>query len=256
MTDHEDEALVALLQDKYNQCENRSQTTHTGFLDAHEVGVAEQFCRDHRIRHRMDGGYNDAERCVCLFLTEWDGDDEPAPLSVLRVTAKKGARPLTHRDYLGSILALGIDRSLIGDILVGPADGEHPQETDLVVLSDMADYLAREYASVGRETVTNQILPISELNTAEIHVETISDTVASLRLDSIIGTAFHLSRGSAQEAIKRGLVYLNSREATKADKQVNQGDKVTLRGKGKAVLAEIGNKSKKDRTFIRIERYL
>ncbi|MBR5741246.1 MAG: RNA-binding protein, partial [Firmicutes bacterium] len=65
----------------------------------------------------------------------------------------------------------------------------------------------------------------------------------------------HLARGTVQEAIRRGLVFVNSREATKPDKLLAEGDKIVLRGKGKAVLTEVGQKTKKDRIFIRLMRY-
>lgn len=85
---------------------------------------------------------------------------------------------------------------------------------------------------------------------------TVKDTVASLRLDNIVSSAFGLSRAKAQEAIKRGIVFVNSLEQTKVDAQIDEGDKIVLRGKGKVLVKEIGNRTRKDRIFMEFERYV
>ena len=76
------------------------------------------------------------------------------------------------------------------------------------------------------------------------------DTVASLRLDSIVSSAFALSRAKAAEAIRRGIVSVNSVEALKVDQEISEGDRIVVRGKGKAVLAEAGGRSRKDRVIV------
>ena len=87
-------------------------------------------------------------------------------------------------------------------------------------------------------------------------METRRDTVASLRLDSVLASMFSMSRGKAQEAIHMGLAAVNNRIVDKPDHFLSEGDKVSLRGKGKAVLKEVGGKSRKDRDCIVFERYL
>ena len=79
--------------------------------------------------------------------------------------------------------------------------------------------------------------------------------MASLRLDNIVASAFALSRAKAAEAIRRGVVSVNSMEALKVDQEIGEGDRIVLRGKGKAVLAEVGGKSRKDRTIITFNMY-
>ena len=87
-------------------------------------------------------------------------------------------------------------------------------------------------------------------------METVKDTVASLRLDNVIASAFRLSRAKAAEAIRSGLVFVNSMESEKPDMQVEEGSKLVLRGKGKAYLREVGGRTRKDRTYIVIERFM
>ena len=84
----------------------------------------------------------------------------------------------------------------------------------------------------------------------------IKDTVSSLRLDNVISSAFRLSRSNAAEAIRSGLVSVDHVECLKTDAKTEEGAILVLKGKGKAVLEEIGKESKKNRTWIRIKRYL
>ncbi len=88
-----------------------------------------------------------------------------------------------------------------------------------------------------------------------MNIEERQDTVASLRLDNIVASAFGLSRAKAAEAIRRGMVSVNSMEALKVDMEIKECDKIAMREKGKAVLAEIGGTSRKDRIRIKINKY-
>lgn len=171
------------------------------------------------------------------------------PLTVIRAVKSEGSRELTHRDYLGSLIGLGIKREMVGDILVRE-DG-----ADIICMSDFADFVLMNYCKAGRTNLSLSQVDIKDLIVPERKTQIITDTVASLRLDSIVASAFNLSRGKASEAISRGIVFVNHMETTKPDQQLSEGDRITLRGKGKAVLSEIGGKSRKDRQYIKIERY-
>ena len=229
--------------------------THTAFLDMRQAVLAENLAKDLKARFCLFGGYGDAERRIMAFLPDYmDEDDlaegEGCPLSLLKVSSPKGSRALTHRDYLGSILGLGIKREVVGDIVVRP-DG-----ADIVILREMEDFLLSEYTKAGRNNLSVKTAALSALDPGEIHTEELHDTVASLRLDNVVGSAFRLSRGRAQEAIRQGIVYRNSMQCLKPDAEVREGDRIVLRGKGKAVLKTVGGMSRKDRINITITRYM
>ncbi len=177
---------------------------------------------------------------------------EDCPLAVLRVQTKGGGmgRKLTHRDYLGSLLGLGIKREKVGDILV------HENGADIIVLKELCEYIAVNYEKAGRANLSVEIAEITDIDMGNITVEEKRDTVASLRLDSLVSSAFGISRGKAQEAIKMGIVFVNSAAAVKADMQLEEGDKLVLRGRGKAVLREIAGRSKKDRIYVVFDKYI
>ena len=256
----DDELLLAEIEDKKRQSADRCMLTHSGFLDMRQKTLVYK-----TFGCMFWGGYEDAERCVALFLPEYmaagpgaggmqaDGPGlgaEDDPLQILRVAAPKGSRALTHRDYLGSLLVLGIDRSVTGDILV------HERGADIVVLKSMGEYLRSNYEKAGRASLSCELLPCSAIAAGEVRTALKRDTVASLRLDSLVSSAFDMARGKAQEAIRAGLVFADGLQATKPDEQLDEGCKLVLRGKGKAVLKEAGGRTRKDRIGVVWEKYL
>ncbi len=244
----DEKILLALAKDKEKQCLAKNHLTHTGFLSLAEQTLLENA----RTGGVFYGGYDDAERRMLVFLPDWleEVPQDGGPVCVLRASLPKGSPKLTHRDYLGSLLALGVERSVAGDILTRE-DG-----ADILIAEDMADYLLQHYAQAGRASLHCEKLPVSQLRQAVFEVREVRDTVASLRLDSVAASMFSLSRGAAQEAVRQGLVAVNNRQIFKPDHFLQEGDKVSFRGKGKAVLTQIGGKSRKDRDCIVFQRFL
>ena len=274
-----DEILIAQTEDRIRRAYDRNMMTSGDFLDMHQKKVlTDRFMtRSLPVKMVFYGGYADAERCIPVFLPEyieWSGDYDDVPwdlkelVSVIRVSAPKGGRRLSHRDYLGSLLSLGIDRSVTGDILVredssgGSSDGMHGGSggpgigADIIVMSDMAEFIEMNYTKAGRTDLSVSRHSIDELYIGEIKTVKKRDTVASLRLDSVVSSAFSLSRAKAAEQIRRGLVSVNSMEAVKPDMEIDEGDKIVLRGSGKALLSEVGGRSRKDRICITFDIFV
>lgn len=266
-----DELLIAQIEDKIRQADDWGMLTSGDFLDIHERKVVADYTRSRKLPAKtvFYGGYPDAERCMPVFLPahiDWDGSDEWIPeeicelLRIVRVKAPKGGRVLTHRDYLGSLLALGLDRNVTGDILVrgkkdvSGKDAPGPG-ADIIVEAEIADFIGCNYDKAGRTKLEVSVHPIAELCAGETDIVKKHDTVASLRLDSLAASAFALSRAKAAEAVRRGIVSVNSMEAVKPDMEIEEGDKIVLRGKGKAVLTEVGGVSRKDRIRITFDIY-
>lgn len=246
----EDKILLAGIEDKIEKCLNSYTTTYTGFLDIRQRSMAENLCRGiHGLKYDFYGGYEDAERRVGVFLPDYAELEDYNPLSLMRIT-QKGPKTLTHRDYLGSLTALGIKREVVGDILV------RENGADVIILKDMAPFLLLNYEKAGRASLNIEMFPIEDLIIPEGNFEERRDTIASLRLDNVIASAFSLSRTKAAEAIKEGLVYVNSSQSGKGDGTVKQGDRLVLRGKGKVILHEVGGRTKKDRIIIILKKYL
>lgn len=246
--------LLAGVEDKFRQCCQQYRITYTNFLDLHQRSLVEKLCRElghsnNETRCVFYGGYEDAERTAAVFLPDY-ADESDCPLSVIRIKTPAGGRKLTHRDYLGSLTGLGLKREMIGDILTDD------NGADVIVLDEVKDFILLNYSKAGRTTLTLEAVSVSELHIPQQKTIMIKDTVASLRLDNIVSSAFQTSRAKASEAIRSGIVFVNSMQSEKPDMQINEGDKLVLRGKGKAYLREVGGRTRKDRIFIMIERYM
>jgi len=244
--------------DRARQCRDNYIITSTSFLDMSERSAVDAALKKSGARYVFFGGYDDAERTVCVFLPDYIGEVltyfeyEPSecPVGVLRCKYAVGAPAPSHRDYLGSLTGLGIKREKLGDIIV--YDGG----ADIIFLKDIEKFLLSEYKSAGRVKLEVEAVPLSSLHKSEFKIKTERGSVASLRLDSLISEVFSLSREKSAEAIESGLVFVDGLKTLKVDAKIAVGAKLVLRGKGKAVLKDLVGTTRSGRTAIIFDRYL
>ncbi len=249
----EDRLLLAKILDKHGQMERRCIPTATGFLSPREQRLAEALLNTAGVRsgYVFDGGYEDAERKILVFLPDWAADGQTeGELAFLRAAFHGTDSALSHRDLLGSLMGLGVTRERVGDILVSP------HSADIVASPALREFFLREWAGAGRVRLTVSEIGREELRIPEAKVKTIRDTAASLRLDAVTASAFSLSRGRAAELIEAGKVSLDHMPCVKPDRPVTEGCVITVRGMGKAKLTAVGGLTKKGRTALTIERYV
>lgn len=201
------------------------------------------------------GGYADAERRLAVFGSETLlGYKQPDFIALLLIKPLqlKFSDELTHRDFLGAILNLGIERDTIGDILVKPSG------TLLFCLQSVSDTVIRELTRVKHTSVSvTEVGPdILEENDFKPRFEVLRDSAASLRADCVIAGACKLSRGTAQELFKAGYVTLNGRILEKCDTELKPGDIFTVRGHGKYIFDETSGTSRKGRLWISVRHYI
>ena len=251
----EDRVLLAKILDRAEQAQGRNIPVATDFLSPQQRMQAQELLRLAGIPETafaVLGGYAGAERNLLLFLPDWlDAEDaeSQSPIRCLR-GAFREEEALTHRDFLGSLMGMGIVREKVGDIQVSPGSA------DLMVLDPVADFLLQSWSSAGRARLTVQEIDPSCIHIPVARCEQIRDTVSSLRLDAVCSTGFRMARGKAADMIAAGRVQLNWRECTKPDKLLSEGDTVSTRGFGKFELTEVGGVTKKGRTAITVKRYL
>lgn len=250
----EDKMLLQQFFDKYEVSQERCYLTHTRFLDLRERTLCVKAAREAGIASQTVfwGGYADAERVMALFLPDYmTAEDaiqpENSPLALLRAE-KSPADTLSHRDYLGALMGLGIERAVLGDILL------HPDGADLFVTEDMAEFILMNFLRAGRKRVVLSQVPLTDFRPPEVNEETGEGSVASLRLDSVAALIFRLSRAQMQERIDKGTVFLNQMQCLKPDADVAPGDRITVRGLGRARILELGGVSRKGRQFVRYAR--
>lgn len=201
--------------------------------------------------HRFWGGYEEAQRKLCVFLPdwmEWEDYDE-APIVLLRAQWYQGDS-LTHRDLLGSLMGQGIKRETVGDLLVSG------HSCDLLVLSDIAPYVEQNLTSAGRVKLSVSRAPLEHIHIPVQEVRHIHDTVATLRLDAVASSGFSVSRAKMADYIRAGRVTVNWALTTRTDLPVKEGDVISCRGLGRCRLAETGGLSRKGRINLHLERYL
>jgi len=195
------------------------------------------------------GGYEYAERKmlgVCVDYLKIAIDE--FPIDILDITYdSRFNRELTHRDFLGSILSLGIDRSRVGDIVV--EDGV----AHVFICREISGYVLANLERVGRIKVEVGLGSPGSLPEPKGHE--LRFTIASLRLDAVVSAAFNLSRGKSADLISGEKVFVNWAMQKSTSVQVDEGDMVTVRGLGRVKLIEVGGRTKKDRLVIRVVRF-
>lgn len=253
--DPEERTVLARVLDQMERAQNRSIPCATQFLSPAQRAATEPLlAASGHPKHLFFGGFEGAERTVCVFLPDWmEGEDwqrdEENPVGAVECAFPKDA-DLSHRDILGGLMGIGLTRERVGDILVL---GDKAQ---IVVLKEAIPIILSQFDQAGRYRLRLREIPLSELSPAPVQVRLVKDTVATLRLDAVLSSGFSISRGKAADFISGGKVSVNHRECLKTDKPVAEGDTITCRGLGKCVLTHVGGQSKKGRIIIEIERYI
>lgn len=215
------------------------------------IEVQEVFKKLTEIQFLWWGGYPQAERNrVGIFREEISSENSQIPLVALDIAGNFLFDPATHRDFLGAILGTGIVREKIGDIIVLGERG-----AQVIVVPEIAGFLESSLVQVRSVPVKTQAIDFSELKVRSPKKKELTTVEASLRLDAIASFGFKMSRSKMADAIKNGDVRVNWKEVTQASHNLNSGDLVSFRGKGRLEVGEI-NVTKKERYRINLTRYV
>lgn len=253
--DREERILLGRVLDKGELTRARGIPAHTVFLSPGQRSAAEDMLNAWgRPRCLFWGGYEGAERTLCAFLPDWQEEedlknDPDGPIGGVEAVFPREVQ-LSHRDILGGLMGLGLDREKLGDILILPG------KCQVLALTECIPILLSQWDSAGRAKLKVRQIPLCELEIQPPQVKEIRDTVATLRLDAVLAAGFSLSRGKAAELIAAGRAAVNHRECTKVDKTVEKGDVITCRGLGKCVVKDVPGQSRKGRTMVVMERYI
>ena len=244
--------LSRRLLDLAQRCEKNCCVTSSSFLTPAECLEAEKLrLPSDDVKLFLSGGHPECERKMAFFLpfflSEEDLDVEDA-IQVVQIRSFFGEPG--HRDYLGAILGLGIERNRIGDILIN-------SDTAVVFcMASVVPLLLRELNKVGRCSVKAEQFSLSDISFPERKNRITEVTVKSMRLDAVAGNMFGISRSTAAELIRLGAVSLNYAVCEEPDAQIKANDVISVHGKGKGKISDIGGRSKKDRLFVEAEIYL
>ncbi|MCT4606421.1 MAG: YlmH/Sll1252 family protein [Marinisporobacter sp.] len=222
----------------------------TDFYDPYQISLCIPLLNQIReINYIIAGGYEEAERRVIIIYPEYmELMEEDDPIGAIKISGKFTKDTLTHRDFLGSVLGLGLRREKIGDLLVG--DGQ----TNLIAHKELCDYILVNLEKVSKYKVNIEKIFFYDLMKVEKEFKMIHGTVATLRLDSILSTGFGESRSMVAKLINNDRVKVNFKPVNQPSYILNEGDLISFKGKGRIILDQIGNKTKKDRVKVIIKR--
>ena len=255
-----DPRLLAHAQDLLARAEG-GQVTYTAFLTP-----AEQYRLGQTLGRRDEwifaGGYDAAERKRLFCLPPYmQGADEQMLSAYLADTFAEtlipleirgsGYRDLAHRDYLGAILNLGLERSAVGDLCV-------LDKSRAVLFCDrvIADFLCENLTRAANDAVRATPVVLPDDFDGGHKIRRITDTVASPRADSVAAALANLSRERAQALFREGMVEIDYEPADKPDRTVGEGTILVIRGKGKFVIRSLAETTKKGRVRLAADQYL
>ncbi len=243
----EDSKWLLRVHDLAFAADNKNVTKFTKFCDQRLIYVAKNFAGADFKKGCFWGGYERAERQILGFFPDYlEPDTSLFPISLLKI---KGADGLSHRDFLGSLLGLGISRDVIGDILVCD------DLCYVFVYSGIEEFILYNLKKVANKNVTvkkeDDLSVVPEKKFSEI-----SGTVSSERLDCIVSLFTKKSRSDSLHLISSERVFLNHAPCTAPSAKINEGDVISVRKFGKAQISKIGPETKKGRIRIVLLKYV
>ena len=208
------------------------------------------------------GGYEGAERRRIYILPDYVGEvssyEEIEPFEDKKAIAAisvrgSGYKKLTHRDYLGSLLSLGIEREVLGDIVFTDAER---QQAIIFCDSVIAEFILSELKRVGNDAVKVGYAEIDKDFSPLREFAHISDTVASPRIDCIVAALCSLSRDKASAAVSAGLVEVDFESEERPDRTVSAPCTISVRGYGKFRINSVSEQTRRGRLRLDADKYI
>ncbi|MDL2233841.1 YlmH/Sll1252 family protein [Ruminococcaceae bacterium OttesenSCG-928-L11] len=245
----EETLFLRRLADLSDQCAAGYIPRFSSFLNERQQQIASAFWEQNHIENAMlFGGYGEAVRKQCGFFPVYDTPEEALfPIRALTLKTPRD-KPLSHRDFLGTLMGLGLKRESVGDII--PVEGA----CTILLAESITGFVLQELKKVGNTGVTitegfdSALIPRQEYRE-------LSGTVSSPRLDSLVKLCTGLAREKAARLIQSGLVQLNYRVTESVSTAFAPGDTLTIRGYGKYTIDGIGAPTKKGRLPVSIRQY-
>ncbi|MFC4103898.1 YlmH family RNA-binding protein [Paenibacillus xanthanilyticus] len=228
------------------------ELTRTDFLDPRQIEIVSSIANRYDVTVRLSGGYEDAERRRALIAPDYRFlDDEPEGIALLEITSDtQGHLELDHGDYLGALLGLGIKRDRVGDLHV------HPEFCHCLLDEAIAEYVNIHLRQVHRVHVLTELLPLARLQPAQTQLETMSLSVASMRLDGIASDVHRISRTKIVDPIRAGRCRVNWKVEEDPSTPLKEGDVVSMQGLGRFKILSVEGMTKKGRQRVNVGKYL
>lgn len=255
---NDEKILFSQIMDKVKFAKQNEKIQYTDFLDMYQVSITEKFMKKNNLKNYfLYGGFDNAERKILIIYPEDYTMDMVEKnyskiINVIRITLPEDEKgKYSHRNYLGGIIKLGIERKKVGDILVSD------EGADILVKEETCKSLQHELGTLTRFQHANiEIIELSEIKKQEIKLEKLTIIIPSLRLDNFVSNLAKTSRNNAVEIINSERVFINGQNEMKPSKPIKEGDILTIRGKGRFIIKEFSGTTKSGRTIVEVEKYV
>lgn len=234
--------------DKLERVLNNHSSEYTDFLDPYQRKLCYTFLnRFNDVEFFEEGGYTEAERKSIIIYPSYRSRDEiQNSVSAVRINGNFKFTDLNHRDYLGAVMALGIKREKIGDILI------HDDYGQIVLHNEILDFLKYNLESIGKESIKVKEIDLKEVSMSTVEYKEFYSTVSSLRLDAILSSAYNLSRAMSSSYIKSSRVKVNWQPIDQSAYEVMEGDLISTKGFGRMKLHKVTGTTRKGRVKVLI----
>lgn len=250
----EEQLIQNRLIDLANLTFNKDLPTFSDFLTLNDINCFLAILNDlPNIKYELYGGYLYAERKILGFYPVYYEDDKlDFPICCLEIKPlhSKYSQELNHRDCLGTILNLGLDRSKIGDIVV------KDKIAFVFCYKDIAEFIEQNLYRIKRTDIQVNKLYKWEDKNLNPNFKTIQGTVSSIRLDTVVALGFQKSRSKITSLIQGGKVFVNSKLIQSNSYTLREGDIISVRGLGKIIYKSIQQQTRKGRYFIKVDRFI
>lgn len=229
--------------DKAYACIKSYDVKITDFLNPYEIKNAISILnRFDDIKYRVIGGFEESERkVISIFPYYMEYEDIGSPIKVLQIDGKFKFKEIKHKDYLGSLLGLGIKREKIGDIII------HDNFCQVIVSKEISDFIMINLEKVSKNKVNVKEISENDIIYSEPKYKEIALTVSSKRLDCIVSGIYNISRQESLKFINSEKVFVNYEKIISTSKLIERNDLISLRGKGRVKIDDIGDITKKGR---------
>lgn len=227
--------------DKANSSIKNYDVKYTEFLNPHEIRNAVAILNSNiDIKYTVDGGYDKSERSsIFIYPFYMEYEDIENSLRFIQIEGNFKFKSISHKDYLGALMSLGIKREKVGDIII------HENFAQVITSSDICDFIVMNLDKISRNSVTVKEISKEEIIYNPPNYKDISFTVSSERLDCIVSGIYNISRQDSLKYISADKVYVDYEKVTSPSKIIKDESLISVRGKGRAKVTQIGDITKK-----------
>lgn len=254
----EDKLLLAKIMDKVKISKTKNKILNTEFLTTYQKEIVEKELNKCKVKNYMFfGGYDEAEGKVLIIYPEkldlnlMQNNLRNIVKGIKIKLPKELAGKYTHRDYLGTVMQIGLNRDRIGDIIV------YESEAYIFVLEENTSYIASSLESARKFSKSIiEIIDYNEIPIKETEFEEMEISVSSIRLDNVVSSIAKMSRKKAEELLVDEKIFVNAKVETKSTKSLKEGDILVIRGKGKFIINKISENNRKGKVILEVKKYI